>query len=110
MSPLIVRQAIHGEKMTVERFEILKGGIVPEHSHHHEQISMVEKGRLRFLLNGEEVIAGAGETVRIAPHLPHSVEALEDGSVVDLFSPPREDWIRGDDAYLRKSDLGKSNL
>ena len=102
LNPLVARQAIHGETMTVARFEMRRGGCVPEHSHPNEQISMVETGRLKFLLGGREVIVGAGETLQIPPHLPHSAEALEDVTVVDLFSPPREDWMRGDDAYLRK--------
>ena len=55
-----------------------------------------------FVLGGVEKIVKAGEVLQIPPHVPHSAEALEDCIVVDLFSPLREDWIRGDDAYLRK--------
>jgi len=102
LKPLLVRQVIHGQTMTVARLELRKGCSVPEHSHHNDQISMVEKGRVRFVLGGKEVIVSAGETLHIPAHLPHSAEALEDTVAVDLFSPPREDWIRGDDAYLRK--------
>jgi quercetin dioxygenase-like cupin family protein len=54
------------------------------------------------VLAGVEKVVRAGEVLRIPPNLPHSAEALEDCIAVDLFSPPREDWIRGDDAYLRK--------
>ena len=57
---------------------------------------------MRFVLGGKEVILSAGETLQIPPNVPHSAEALEDAVAVDVFSPPREDWIRGDDAYLRK--------
>ena len=102
MNPLLARQTIHGETMTVARLELRKGCSVPVHSHLNEQISMIEKGRLRFVLDGKEVIVGAGEALCIPPHVPHSAEALEDAVAVDLFSPPRQDWIRGDDAYLRK--------
>ena len=63
---------------------------------------MMEQGALRFVLAGEEVILKAGQVLRIPPHVPHSAEALEDSIAVDLFSPVREDWLRGDDAYLRK--------
>jgi quercetin dioxygenase-like cupin family protein len=63
---------------------------------------MVEKGALKFVLDGTEIIVKAGEVLQIPPHLPHSAEAMEDSIAVDLFSPVREDWIRGDDAYLRK--------
>ncbi len=102
LNPLFTRQVIHGDTMTVARIRLRKGCSVPEHSHHNEQISMVEEGSIRFVLGGVERIVKAGEVLRIPPHLPHSAEALEDCTAVDLFSPPREDWIRGDDAYLRK--------
>jgi quercetin dioxygenase-like cupin family protein len=62
---------------------------------------MLESGALRFTISGEERILRAGDAVVIPPDAPHAVEALEDSLAVDLFSPPREDWIRGDDAYLR---------
>ena len=102
MNPLVERQAIHGQTVTMARFEMRKGALVPEHSHHNEQISTVEKGRLKFLLGGKEVIVGTGDLLFIPPHTPHSAEALEDSVGVDVFTPLREDWIRGDDSYLRK--------
>ncbi len=102
MSPTFARQVIHGETMTVARVYLSKGCAVPEHSHHNEQISMLEKGALRFVIGGVEKVVKAGEVLCIPPHVPHSAEALEDSIAVDLFSPIREDWIRGDDAYLRK--------
>lgn len=101
MNPLFVRQVIHGKTMTVARLNIRKGCSVPVHSHHNEQISMMEQGSLKFVLAGVEKILKPGEILRIPPHVPHSAEALEDCLAVDLFSPPREDWKRGDDAYLR---------
>jgi quercetin dioxygenase-like cupin family protein len=102
MNPLLVRQAIHSEKMTIARLEMSKGCLVPEHSHHNEQISTVQQGRIKFVLGGTETILGPGQVLRIPPHVLHSAEALDDAIGVDLFSPPREDWIRGDDAYMRK--------
>ncbi|HYL38349.1 MAG TPA: cupin domain-containing protein [Bryobacteraceae bacterium] len=101
LSPLFSRQVIHGETMTVARVYLKKGGRVPEHSHPNEQISMLEQGSLKFVLAGVEKILKPGQVLRIPPHLPHSAEALEDCIAVDLFSPPREDWKSGDDAYLR---------
>jgi quercetin dioxygenase-like cupin family protein len=98
----LARQVIHGETMTVARMYLRKGCAVPEHSHHNEQISIMEQGSAKFTLNGVERVMKAGEVVRIPPHVPHSVEALEDSVALDLFSPRREDWLRGDDAYLRK--------
>jgi len=102
LNPAFARQVIHGESMTVARVYLKKGCLVPEHSHPNEQISMLEQGALRFVLAGEELILKAGQVLRIPPHVPHSAEALEDSIAMDLFSPVREDWIRGDDAYLRK--------
>jgi quercetin dioxygenase-like cupin family protein len=102
LSPTFARQVIHGDSITVARVYLRKGCFVPEHSHHNEQISMIEQGSMKFVLGGVEQVVRAGEVLQIPPHVPHSAEALEHCIVVDLFSPPREDWIRGDDAYLRK--------
>jgi quercetin dioxygenase-like cupin family protein len=101
LNPLIGRKMIHGQKMTVARIRLRKGAVVPTHSHSNEQITTLESGALRFVFEDEERIVRAGGTLVIPPHVPHMVEALEDSLAVDLFSPPREDWIRGDDAYLR---------
>ena len=101
LNPLFERQCIHGDQITIARLWIRKGCIVPEHSHHNEQISMIEEGRLRFVLAGEELIVGPGEVLRIPPHVPHSAEALDDVVATDVFSPHREDWKTGNDAYLR---------
>jgi quercetin dioxygenase-like cupin family protein len=102
LNPLLARQVIQSDNMTVARMYLGKGCLVPEHSHHNEQISMVEQGSAKFVVAGEERIMHAGEALRIPPNVPHYVEALEDCVALDLFSPRREDWIRGDDSYLRK--------
>jgi len=103
LNPLLGRKMIHSQNMTIARIRLRKGAVVPIHSHANEQVSMVESGVLRFTISGEERILRSGETVVIPPDAPHLVEALEDSLAVDLFSPPREDWIRGDDAYLRNA-------
>jgi quercetin dioxygenase-like cupin family protein len=102
LNPLFVRQCIHGENITVAHLWLAKGCVVPEHSHHNEQISMIEQGRLRFVLDGKEQIVGPGEVLRIPPHVVHSAEALDDVIGTDIFSPHREDWKTGTDAYLRR--------
>jgi quercetin dioxygenase-like cupin family protein len=102
LNPHLTRQAIHTAGMTIARIGIASGAAVPEHSHPNEQVSMVERGALRFLFGGEARVVRAGEMVLIPSAVPHSVEALEDSVAIDLFTPRREDWIRGDDAYLRK--------
>jgi len=101
MNPLLSRQAIHGQNITIARIKLSKSALVPLHSHPNEQITMLERGALRFVVSGLETILRAGEVLAIPPHAPHMVEALEDSLAVDLFAPVREDWIRGDDAYLR---------
>ena len=97
----IGRQMLNGEAMTLARITLAQGALVPEHSHPNEQIATVLSGRLRFRLGDEERVVDAGASILIAGDVPHEVEALEDSVVLDAFAPRREDWIRGDDAYLR---------
>jgi quercetin dioxygenase-like cupin family protein len=100
----IGRRLITGTNMMIAHVYFKKGGEVPVHSHHNEQITYVLEGALRFLLGpgqDQEVIVRAGEVLTIPPHLAHSAVALEDTLDVDIFNPPREDWLDGSDAYLR---------
>ena len=101
LNPLLGRKTIHGQNLTIARIRLRKGAVVPVHSHPNEQISMLESGAVRFRIAGEERVLRAGDALVIPPDVPHTVEALEDSLAVDVFSPRREDWIRGDDAYLR---------
>ena len=103
LNPLLARKMIHTATVTLARIRLSKGALVPEHSHPNEQITTLESGALRFVISGEDRVVRGGETVVIPANAPHLVEALEDSLAVDLFSPPREDWIRGDDAYLRNA-------
>ncbi len=102
LNPQISRRVLHTENLTIARLQIAKDAVVPEHSHVNEQVATVERGALRFQIGGQETVVAAGQSVAIPSNVPHSVVALEDTTVVDIFSPRREDWIRGDDAYLRK--------
>jgi quercetin dioxygenase-like cupin family protein len=100
----IGRRLITGTNMMIAHVYFKKGGEVPMHSHHNEQITYVLEGALKFLLGPEqdrEVIVRSGEVLTIPPHLPHSAVALEDTLDVDIFNPPREDWLDGSDGYLR---------
>jgi quercetin dioxygenase-like cupin family protein len=101
LSAGIGRQMLNGDGMTLARITLAAGVVVPEHQHENEQIATVVSGRLRFAVGGDEEDVVAGESVLIERNVPHRVEALEESVVLDVFSPPREDWIRGDDAYLR---------
>src|SRR5437588_11142990 len=102
LNPTFARQMIHGETMTVARVYLKKGCLVPEHKHHNEQISIIEQGALHFVVDGKEQVVRAGEVLHIPANVPHSALAHEDCVGIDIFCPVREDWVRGDDAYLRK--------
>ena len=104
LSDSIERRMITGTNMMIAHVYLKKDGLVPKHSHHNEQITYILEGALRFLLGDdqdEEVIVRAGEVLVIPPHLPHSAVALEDTLDVDIFNPPREDWLDGTDSYLK---------
>ena len=102
LNPLIDRQFVAGERSMLARIILRKGSIVPQHSHDNEQITYVLEGALKFVIEGKELIVRSGEILVIPSNLPHSAEALEDTVDLDIFCPPREDWISGTDAYLRK--------
>ena len=101
MSPTLTRQFVSGEQSMLARIVLLKGCIVPEHSHPNEQIAYILSGALEFTVGGTVHIVRAGEILVIPANLPHSAIALEDTVDLDLFAPPRQDWIDKDDAYLR---------
>jgi quercetin dioxygenase-like cupin family protein len=101
MSPVLSRQAIHTERMTIARIQLKKGAVVPRHSHNNEQVTLLQQGRLRFFFDDRTEDLAAGEVMTIPPDAGHKVEALEDCVAIDLFAPGRSDWLRGDDAYLR---------
>jgi len=101
LNPLATRQMIHGSSITVARLRTRKGSLVPTHSHVNEQITTIEQGAMLFVTPTEKIVVRAGESLVIPPNVPHSVESLEDSVAVDIFSPVREDWVRGEDAYLR---------
>lgn len=101
MTALVTRQYLTGSNIMLARIVLKKGARVPLHHHRHEQVSHVVEGALNFLIEGREQTVRAGEILCIPPHVPHEVIALEDSVALDIFNPPREDWISGDDAYLR---------
>lgn len=101
LSPSIGRQLLNTERVTLARVLLAAGAVVPEHRHEHEQVSTLLEGRVRFVVDGEERVLEAGESLVVRPNAPHAVEALEQSVVLDLFAPVRDDWLRGEDAYLR---------
>jgi quercetin dioxygenase-like cupin family protein len=102
INPSISRQFITGDRVTVARFELKRGGIVPMHAHESEQVSLVLDGALKFRIDGREIVVRSGEVLEIPGTVPHEVEVLEDTLVVDVFSPVRQDWIDKTDTYFRR--------
>ena len=104
LNPLIERQLVVGDQIMIGHIYLKKGAIVPLHHHVNEQMTYVLSGSLKFWLGAdesEEVIVRGGQVLHLPSHLPHKAEALEDTLDVDIFCPPRQDWINKTDDYLR---------
>jgi quercetin dioxygenase-like cupin family protein len=101
LNPLLQRHFIVGENLMIARVLLKKGSVVPRHSHHNEQVTYILEGALQFLIDGKEIVVRAGEVLCIPPNMPHEALALEDTVDLDVFNPPREDWIEKRDEYLR---------
>jgi quercetin dioxygenase-like cupin family protein len=104
LNDLLDRRLITGERMMLAHVYLKKGCLVPRHSHENEQITYVLSGALHFWLGEdekEERVIRAGDVLTIPPNVPHKALALEDTLDVDIFCPPRQDWLDGTDAYLR---------
>jgi quercetin dioxygenase-like cupin family protein len=101
----IERRIITGERMMLTHVYLKKGAVVPLHSHENEQFTYILEGVLRFWIGDEEsesIDIHAGEVLHIPSNVPHKAEALEDTLDVDVFSPPRQDWLDKTDDYFRR--------
>ncbi|GAC1649551.1 MAG: cupin domain-containing protein [Gemmatimonadaceae bacterium] len=99
------RRLITGDRMMLAHVYLDKGCIVPKHSHENEQITYILEGALRFTVgadDSETIIVSAGEVLHIPSHVPHKALALEDTLDIDIFSPPRQDWLDGTDTYFHR--------
>ena len=100
----IDRRIVSGEQAMVAHVYLEEGAIVPEHSHHNEQLTYILKGKLRFWV-GEDfshvVDVAAGEVLHLPANVPHKAEALEQTLDLDIFCPPRQDWLDHTDDYFR---------
>lgn len=99
----ISRRLITGDRVMLAHVYLDKGAIVPQHSHHNEQITYILEGALRFWIGAdqsEELVVRVGEVLHIPSNVPHKAEALENTLDVDIFSPPRQDWLDGTDNYF----------
>ncbi len=104
LKPDLERRLISTERMMVAHVYLQPGCLVPKHEHENEQLTYILEGVLRFWLGEDEsevVDVAAGEVLHIPPNLPHRAEALEATLDVDIFCPPRADWLDGSDVYLR---------
>jgi quercetin dioxygenase-like cupin family protein len=119
VNDLLDRRLVTGERMMLAHVYLKKGCIVPSHQHENEQLTYILEGALHFWIGPEgpaasdgpdgagnderkEIVVRAGEVLHIPSNVWHKAEALEDTLDVDVFSPPREDWLKKTDAYLRK--------
>jgi quercetin dioxygenase-like cupin family protein len=101
LNDLIDREMVVGDKIMLARVFLKKGAHVPEHHHHNEQVTYILEGALKFAVDGKEIVVRAGEVLCIPSNMPHEAWALEDTLDLDVFTPPREDWLNKADDYLR---------
>jgi unsaturated pyranuronate lyase len=101
LNPLLQRQLVVGEDIMVARVLMKKGCVIPLHSHHNEQVTYILDGALKFWIDGKEIVVNAGEVLTIPRNMPHKAEALMDTVDLDVFNPPRADWLNKADNYLR---------
>jgi quercetin dioxygenase-like cupin family protein len=105
VTDLLERRLITGERMMLAHVYLKKGCIVPQHAHENEQLTYVLEGWLRLWVGADlsQVFdVKAGEVLAIPSNVPHKAEAMEDTLDVDVFSPPRQDWLAKTDDYLRR--------
>ena len=105
VSDMLERRLITGDRMMLAQVYLKKGCIVPKHSHENEQLTYILEGALKFWIGeerSEETTVHAGEVLLIPSNIPHMAEALEETLDVDIFSPPRQDWLDKKDDYLRR--------
>jgi quercetin dioxygenase-like cupin family protein len=109
VNPTLARRLVSGTQIMLAHVYLKAGGVVPKHQHVNEQMTYILQGALRFWVgehadsesSADSIVVASGEVLVIPSNVPHRAVALEDTLDVDIFSPPREDWLSGDDAYLR---------
>ena len=105
LNDLLSRRLITGERTMLAHVYLKKGSVVPKHHHENEQFTYILEGALEFLIGADgdqKVVVRAGEVLHLPSNVPHSATALEDTLDLDIFTPPRQDWLNKTDAYLRK--------
>jgi quercetin dioxygenase-like cupin family protein len=105
VTDVISRRLITGDKMMLAHVYLKKDAVVPQHSHHNEQLTYILSGTLRFWIGADrsqQIDVHAGEVLHIPSNVPHEALALEDTLDVDIFDPPRQDWLDGTDSYFHR--------
>ena len=98
LAPGVVRQMIYAEKLMICRLTFAPGTVTTAHDHVHEQMTMVEKGRVRFVVGSEEKVFGPGDVLLFPSGFWHGATMLDDEVVlIDIFSPIREDFLKPGD-------------
>jgi quercetin dioxygenase-like cupin family protein len=105
LNELLSRRLITGDRAMLAHVYLKKGCVVPRHQHENEQFTYILEGALQFFIGADgarKVTVRAGEVLHIPSNIPHEAHALEDTLDLDIFCPPRQDWLDKTDAYLRK--------
>jgi quercetin dioxygenase-like cupin family protein len=91
----IERQMVVGQNVMMVRFRFVPFLVTAEHSHPHEQMTLVVKGKVKFIISGEERIVSAGDVLHFPPHNRHGATMLDEEVIlIDIFSPIREDFLK----------------
>lgn len=106
VTPTIARQIVTGAQAMAGLITLQKGSHVPKHSHVSEQLTYVLEGALQFVIEGREIVVGAGEILVIPAWVEHEATAIEHTVELDIFSPIRKDWLDGTDTYFRAGAAG----
>ena len=102
VNPKMLRRMVWGERLMAAFMELKAGLTVPSHQHENEQLVYCISGTMHFFFPDREIFVRGGEMLLIPSNVPHGAEMMDDVVEIDFFSPPRQDWIAGTDAYLRR--------
>lgn len=102
VAPGITRRYLTASRVTIAKFALARGSVVPAHAHENEQVSYILSGALQFHIGGQDIVVRAGGVLQIPSWVEHGVTVLEDSEALDVFSPVRQDWVDGTDTYFKK--------
>ena len=95
IAPGVTRQMIYGATLMICRLTFAPNTVTTAHDHVHEQMTMVEKGRVRFVVGSEEKVFGPGDVLLFPSGFWHGATMLDNEVVlIDIFSPIREDFLK----------------